>query len=535
MSPRALGRSAHALIVSSSPDVCKTPMGGCMVDVPYTITRTFDIAENTVSRVRYQGDPAFTIESYLPSVKGNEPGTGGGLRSGVNEGCCRAVEHSSTVRAGKKWIVRHGDLMRMNTAGPEGGENTFGRVVFGAVENVVAEDPALTDPNTVSLESRTSSYTDDQGRIVEEHESTLETRDGKVTRSYQKSITDPSTGEVQVWEGTAVSDPATGTTSYTWHEGRYAPATGNYDFRVRQGTVPTPGDGLSSIQITMPRTYDGIPIDGGTPMLAAAPPGLGTAGGATGDAVAAAIQEELDQLRADLALQLVQAGLDVAGIFDPTGATDIASGVLALTQGDWVGAGLSFLSAIPFADILTKSAKGARVLAKIERLRAQIQQLERSLGSVSSIIEDGAKYMDEAGAAAGKKADDVVEEAAEAKKAAAGGGGAEEPPPPPKAESTGGHVPRRYSGYKRLQDCPNYPADFKQAKMPDARVPINNKEKWGPILEEIEPNGGWVKVYRNGMAGGKRVSLHFFQSYKGTVVNLDVKDTWSTIYGYWPP
>ena len=51
---------------------------------------------------------------------------------------------------------------------------------------------------------------------------------------------------------------------------------------------------------------------------------------------------------ADLALDLTQIGLDIAGIFDPTPISDGANTLISLGRGDWLGAGLSAISMIPY-------------------------------------------------------------------------------------------------------------------------------------------------------------------------------------------
>lgn len=114
MPERAVNKNAEAMVVCLAPDVCKTPAGSAMVPVPYTITCKFDVATDTADTVRYNGDPAFTMASRLPKVQGEEPGTGGGILSGVNRGTCRPIVSSSTVKANGQFIVRHNDLMQMN-------------------------------------------------------------------------------------------------------------------------------------------------------------------------------------------------------------------------------------------------------------------------------------------------------------------------------------------------------------------------------------------------------------------------------------
>jgi hypothetical protein len=52
--------------------------------------------------------------SLAPPVVGDEPGTGGGVVSGVNKGKAWAEEASTNVRAERRRIVRDGDKAWLN-------------------------------------------------------------------------------------------------------------------------------------------------------------------------------------------------------------------------------------------------------------------------------------------------------------------------------------------------------------------------------------------------------------------------------------
>ena len=93
------------------------------------------------------------------------------------------------------------------------------------------------------------------------------------------------------------------------------------------------------------------------------------------------VQRELGQspgkpqeIDADLALDLTQIGLDIAGIFDPTPISDGANTLISLGRSDWLGAGLSAISMIPYvgdAAKLGKLGKYAQTVAKaIDAARA---------------------------------------------------------------------------------------------------------------------------------------------------------------------
>lgn len=72
----------------------------------------------------------------------------------------------------------------------------------------------------------------------------------------------------------------------------------------------------------------------------------------------------------DLLEELAIIALDIAGIFDPTGAFDLASGALSAKRGDWFSAGISLVSVVPVLGDLAKAGKlgkYAQTLQKVVR------------------------------------------------------------------------------------------------------------------------------------------------------------------------
>lgn len=103
------------IAVSLTPDVCLTPMGGAMVPVPYQISVDLGGATDVISSVHFNGAPVYVYaHSLAPPVKGDEPGTGGGVVSGVNVGKVWAFTSSQSVRAERRKVVREGDRCWMN-------------------------------------------------------------------------------------------------------------------------------------------------------------------------------------------------------------------------------------------------------------------------------------------------------------------------------------------------------------------------------------------------------------------------------------
>lgn len=123
----ATRKTEKAICVSKTPDFCKSPSA----PVAYNIVGEFIESIRTASTVRMTQCRAFTSNSRIGTVKGNEVGVGGGVKSGVNLGFCKPIkEWSSTVKTEGHFTCRHDTLMEMNCAGPDGPGNTFGNVVY---------------------------------------------------------------------------------------------------------------------------------------------------------------------------------------------------------------------------------------------------------------------------------------------------------------------------------------------------------------------------------------------------------------------
>jgi hypothetical protein len=104
-------------VVTIAPDVCYTPVGAGMEPVPYQLYTDLSGSLKCIDSVRFNGKPCFVHEhSLAPTVHGDEPGTGGGIISGVNEGRVWALQASTNVRAGRYRIARVGDLTWMNVS-----------------------------------------------------------------------------------------------------------------------------------------------------------------------------------------------------------------------------------------------------------------------------------------------------------------------------------------------------------------------------------------------------------------------------------
>lgn len=105
------------LVVCTSPDVCKTPMGSSTPPVPYPVTAQLSAAADVAISVRSNGHPVLVMSSSeIPSTQGDQAGLAKGIKSGTVGGKCYPSEASTTVRAEKCYLVRHGDGFEMNAS-----------------------------------------------------------------------------------------------------------------------------------------------------------------------------------------------------------------------------------------------------------------------------------------------------------------------------------------------------------------------------------------------------------------------------------
>ncbi len=118
------------IVTCLAPDVCLTPAGNSMVPIPYMITSQLAFAVRTSTDVEFTDLGAFTMDSRLDKVIGDEPGTGGGVMSGVNRGYCKPKSNHSTVKVNGHQLLQNMNLFEMNCAGPEGSMNTVGMLNY---------------------------------------------------------------------------------------------------------------------------------------------------------------------------------------------------------------------------------------------------------------------------------------------------------------------------------------------------------------------------------------------------------------------
>lgn len=121
---------SKAMIICLAPDVCLTPIGGAMVPIPYMIVSSLEWSAKTISNTEFTAQKAFTMASRTNKVTGDEPGTGGGVSSGVTGGWCRPKSNKSSVFVDGHELINNDNIYEMNCAGPDGASNTVGRLVY---------------------------------------------------------------------------------------------------------------------------------------------------------------------------------------------------------------------------------------------------------------------------------------------------------------------------------------------------------------------------------------------------------------------
>ena len=121
------GSSKHFIVKSLAPDWCKSPGS----PVAYDVVAFLNESAMTSPNVNFKGVPVFDMASRVTTVWGDEPGIGGGVKSGVNKGFCKPITPVTTVRCNGFMTCRHEHTMfEMNGASPEGPFNTIGKVMY---------------------------------------------------------------------------------------------------------------------------------------------------------------------------------------------------------------------------------------------------------------------------------------------------------------------------------------------------------------------------------------------------------------------
>lgn len=102
------------------------------------------------------------------------------------------------------------------------------------------------------------------------------------------------------------------------------------------------------------------------------------------------LRKQRDALRIEIYWRTFNAGIDIAGIWDPTPLTDAWGMGVSLGEGDWWGAAASGISMVPFiGDALGKEWKMARTARIIEKLHRRLEVVEAAYDAYSRLSDYG--------------------------------------------------------------------------------------------------------------------------------------------------
>jgi RHS repeat-associated protein len=105
---------------------------------------------------------------------------------------------------------------------------------------------------------------------------------------------------------------------------------------------------------------------------------------------------------------VLSAGLDIVGIFDPTGVADVLGASLAANEGDWLSAGISSLGVIPYIGDVAKVGKIGKDVKIIEGAIDGIKAVNGNSKAstkaqhVYEIVNNSTKAVEKVGISGGK-------------------------------------------------------------------------------------------------------------------------------------
>lgn len=165
--PEAGRDVGEAIVVCTTPDVCKTPIGSSTPPIPYQITGKLGDDANTSQNVFLTGLKAFKFDSVVTHVNGDEPGTATGIKSGTVGDIAEPKTASTIVRVNGQWLVRDGDSFWMNR------RNTVGELIYKKDRSKhwpPNDDPAIDDSEAEALLARAQA----DGAVIETYETEQE-------------------------------------------------------------------------------------------------------------------------------------------------------------------------------------------------------------------------------------------------------------------------------------------------------------------------------------------------------------------------
>jgi hypothetical protein len=107
-------KRSDGVAMSGPPDVCKTPTPSGPVPIPYVnVAFSKDLVKGSTT-VQADGESIALKDSEFATSIGDEPGTVGGVISGVNKGKAKFANYSMDVKVEGRNVCRLSDPMLLN-------------------------------------------------------------------------------------------------------------------------------------------------------------------------------------------------------------------------------------------------------------------------------------------------------------------------------------------------------------------------------------------------------------------------------------
>ncbi|MES2150245.1 MAG: PAAR-like domain-containing protein [Pseudomonadota bacterium] len=189
MANETVTKSKRFYCVSLLPDICKTPIGPSTPPIPYSIVGEFVDATDVSPNVKSRSDPVILHQrSIIPTVKGDEPGTAGGIKSGTFGKRVETKTASKTYFGNNAATVQEGCEVWMNN------RNTIGKIYerggiaprtrLQQINATLAESIADTTADArVALKSTAQDYKDKQSAALHEFAASTAEKGGKILAS----------------------------------------------------------------------------------------------------------------------------------------------------------------------------------------------------------------------------------------------------------------------------------------------------------------------------------------------------------------
>jgi len=182
MTNETVTKAGRFYCVSVTPDICKTPVGASTPPLPYTIVGEFADAANASPNVKSHSEPVVLHgRTTIPTVKGDAPGSAGGVKSGTVGKQVDTKVSSPTHHANGANLVQVGREVWMNA------RNTVGKIYERGGESArpllatlnQAVDEGLADARA-SLKSAAQTYRDEVSATLHDTGDRLMDVGGKV-------------------------------------------------------------------------------------------------------------------------------------------------------------------------------------------------------------------------------------------------------------------------------------------------------------------------------------------------------------------